>query len=184
MYSKLAVVLLLPICFCGSDRQQYADRHAQHRRCTSCHHQCHLHVVDNLGKQATANTSVTVTAPSTPVAPQTRNLCSISFERDRRRPVRVDNEAKGCLDEVALTLIRDKTTKLVIVGKHSADEHPMLRHNATSMSRNTSRKRKASIPHASRYEPAASSIAASTTSWFLSAQASFPATPTPSIRTR
>ena len=38
--------------------------------------------------------------------------------------VRVDNEAKGCLDEVALTLNRDTTSKLVIVGKHSADETP------------------------------------------------------------
>jgi hypothetical protein len=81
-------------------------------------------VVDDLGKQATVNTSVTVAAPPQPVAPQTRNLCSISFERDRKRPVRVDNEAKGCLDEVALTLIRDTTSKLVIVGKHSADETP------------------------------------------------------------
>jgi hypothetical protein len=81
-------------------------------------------VVDDLGKQATANTSVTITAPPAPVAPQTRALCSISFERDRKRPVRVDNEAKGCLDEVALTLNRDTTSKLVIVGKHSADETP------------------------------------------------------------
>jgi hypothetical protein len=81
-------------------------------------------VVDDLGKQATANTSVTITAPPAPVAPQPRNLCSISFERDRKRPVRVDNEAKGCLDEVALTLNRDTTSKLIIVGKHSADETP------------------------------------------------------------
>lgn len=81
-------------------------------------------VVDDLGKQATANTSVIVTSPPPPVAPQSRNLCSISFERDRKRPVRVDNEAKGCLDEIALTLNRDTTSKLVIVGKHSADETP------------------------------------------------------------
>jgi hypothetical protein len=52
------------------------------------------------------------------------NLCSISFERDRRRPVRVDNEAKGCLDEIALTLNRESSAKLVIVGRHSADEPP------------------------------------------------------------
>jgi hypothetical protein len=81
-------------------------------------------VVDDLGKQATANTSVTVTAPPPPPAPQTRNLCSISFERDKKRPVRVDNEAKGCLDEIALTLNRESSSKLVIVGKHSADEKP------------------------------------------------------------
>jgi hypothetical protein len=81
-------------------------------------------VVDDLGKQATANTSVIITTPPVPIAPQSSNLCSISFERDKKRPVRVDNEAKGCLDEVALTLNRDTTSKLVIVGKHSADETP------------------------------------------------------------
>jgi hypothetical protein len=81
-------------------------------------------VVDDLGKQATAKTSVIITAPPTPVAPQARNLCAISFERDRKRPVRVDNEAKGCLDEIALTLNRESSDKLIIVGKHSADESP------------------------------------------------------------
>jgi hypothetical protein len=81
-------------------------------------------VVDDLGKQATATTSVTITTPPAPVAPQARNLCSVSFERDRKRPVRVDNEAKGCLDEVALTLNRESSAKLVIVGRHSADEPP------------------------------------------------------------
>jgi hypothetical protein len=80
--------------------------------------------VDDLGKQATANSSVTITTPPAPVLPQPRNLCSVSFERDRKRPVRVDNEAKGCLDEVALTLNRDTTSKLIIVGRHSADETP------------------------------------------------------------
>jgi hypothetical protein len=81
-------------------------------------------VVDDLGKQATANTTVTITAPPPPPPPQVRNLCSISFERDRKRPVRVDNEAKGCLDEIALTLNRESSAKLIIVGKHSADETP------------------------------------------------------------
>ena len=81
-------------------------------------------VVDDLGKQAAANTSVTITAPPPPPPPQVRNLCSLSFERDRKRPVRVDNEAKGCLDEIALTLNRESSAKLIIVGKHSADETP------------------------------------------------------------
>jgi hypothetical protein len=81
-------------------------------------------VVDDLGKQATANTTVTITAPPPPAPPQVRTLCSISFERDKKRPVRVDNEAKGCLDEIALTLNRESSAKLIIVGKHSADESP------------------------------------------------------------
>jgi hypothetical protein len=81
-------------------------------------------VVDDLGKQASANASVTVTAPPVPVAPQPSSLCSVSFERDKKRPVRVDNEAKGCLDEIALTLNRDSAAKLIIVGHHTADEAP------------------------------------------------------------
>jgi hypothetical protein len=81
-------------------------------------------VIDDMGKQATANTSVTITAPPPPPLPAVINLCSISFDRDRKRPVRVDNEAKGCLDEIALTLNRESSAKLIIVGKHSADETP------------------------------------------------------------
>jgi hypothetical protein len=79
-------------------------------------------VVDDLGKQATASTQVTVNVPPPPPPPETRNLCSVSFERDKKRPVRVDNEAKGCLDEIALTLNRESSAKLVIVGRNSADE--------------------------------------------------------------
>ena len=48
----------------------------------------------------------------------------LSFERDTKRPVRVDNEAKACLDEIALNLGRDPSAKLVLVGRHSADETP------------------------------------------------------------
>jgi hypothetical protein len=81
-------------------------------------------VIDDLGKQATSTTTVTVMTPPPTAAPQTKQLCSLSFIRDKRRPVRVDNEAKGCLDEIALTLNRDSTSKLVIVGRHSSDESP------------------------------------------------------------
>lgn len=81
-------------------------------------------VVDDLGKQATTTTSVTVNAPPTPPAPQPRNLCSLSFDRDLKRPVRVDNEAKGCLDEIALTLNRESGARLVIVGKFAPSEKP------------------------------------------------------------
>jgi outer membrane protein OmpA-like peptidoglycan-associated protein len=84
-------------------------------------------VVDDLGKQATATTSVGITAPPpppVPPAPSTRSLCSVSFDRDRKRPVRVDNEAKGCLDDIALTLNRESSARLVIVGHHGEDEQP------------------------------------------------------------
>ncbi len=81
-------------------------------------------VVDDHGQQASAVTTVTITAPPPPPAPQTSDLCSVSFDRDRKRPVRVDNEAKGCLDVIALTLNRDSSATLVLVGGHTAAELP------------------------------------------------------------
>lgn len=81
-------------------------------------------VVDDLGKSATSTTTVTVITPPPPPAPSSRSLCSISFARDRRRPVRVDNEAKGCLDDIALEMNRESDAMLIIVGKHGPDEMP------------------------------------------------------------
>jgi hypothetical protein len=80
--------------------------------------------VDDLGKLASAAVTVTVVAPPPAPAPSARSLCSISFERDRRRPVRVDNEAKGCLDDIALEMNRKSDAMLVIVGKHDPQEPP------------------------------------------------------------
>jgi hypothetical protein len=83
-------------------------------------------VVDDLGKSASAATTVAVVASPAPPppAPLAQNLCSISFERDRKRPVRVDNEAKGCLDDIALELNRETDSVLVVVGKHDPTEKP------------------------------------------------------------
>jgi hypothetical protein len=81
-------------------------------------------VVDDLGKNATATTSVVVTPPTIPPPPSARPLCTSQFERDSKRPVRVDNEAKACLDDVALNLNRESTARLIIIGHHSSDEQP------------------------------------------------------------
>jgi len=84
-------------------------------------------VVDDLGQLAKATTTVTVVAPPPPPPPPAaaaRSLCSISFERDRKRPARVDNEAKGCLDDIALELNRETDATLVVVGKHDPQEKP------------------------------------------------------------
>jgi hypothetical protein len=81
-------------------------------------------VVDDLGQTAQANTQVTLTTPVAPVVPQTQELCHMSFERDRRRADRVDNEAKGCLDDIALTMEQQGTARLVMVGNSSANERP------------------------------------------------------------
>jgi opacity protein-like surface antigen len=81
-------------------------------------------VVDDLGKTAAATTNVTVLALPQPAAPQTRALCSLSFDRDPKRPARVDNEAKGCLDDIALVMQRESAGRLVIIGNHDTAEKP------------------------------------------------------------
>ena len=62
--------------------------------------------------------------PPVPPAPLARTLCSLSFERDTKRPVRVDNEAKACLDSIALEMNHDSDAVLVVVGKHDPQEKP------------------------------------------------------------
>ena len=69
-----------------------------------------------------ANTSLTILAPPPPPQPHTQTLCSINFENDKTRPTRVDNEAKACLDEVALDLQRQSDAKAVVVGDSNAKE--------------------------------------------------------------
>lgn len=80
--------------------------------------------VDTMGQSASATTTVTVVEPPAPPAPQARPLCSVSFERDRKRPVRVDNEAKGCLDDIALEMNREPDATLMVIGKHDPEEKP------------------------------------------------------------
>jgi outer membrane protein OmpA-like peptidoglycan-associated protein len=79
-------------------------------------------VSDDKGQTATANTSVTITAPYVAPAPKTQALCSINFTKDKKRSTRVDNEAKACLDEVALDLQRQADAKAVVVGESDAKE--------------------------------------------------------------
>ncbi len=79
-------------------------------------------VVDDKGQTASSTTTVSVNAPPAPPAPTTSSLCSVNFERDARRPARVDNEAKACLDEIALNLQRTSDAKLVVVGDAAAKE--------------------------------------------------------------
>jgi hypothetical protein len=79
-------------------------------------------VVDDKAQTASATTTVTVNAPPPVVKPTTRELCSISFDRDAKRPTRVDNEAKACLDDITLSLQQDPNAKLAIVGSSSSDE--------------------------------------------------------------
>ena len=83
-------------------------------------------VVDDKGQAVSSNVSIIVATPPppppAPVQPAMQSLCSITFDRDTKRPDRVDNEAKGCLDDVALTLNRETSDKLVIIGSHADKE--------------------------------------------------------------
>jgi hypothetical protein len=82
-------------------------------------------VVDDKGQSASATTSVNVIAPPPPPpppAPLASSLCPVSFERDATRPTRVDNEAKACLDDIALNLQRSTDAKLALVGNEDAKE--------------------------------------------------------------
>jgi hypothetical protein len=82
-------------------------------------------VADDKGHNESATTSVNVIAPPPPpppAAPLASSLCPVSFERDAKRPTRVDNEAKACLDDVALSLQRSTDAKLALVGNEDAKE--------------------------------------------------------------
>jgi hypothetical protein len=79
-------------------------------------------VSDDKGQTASADTSVTITVPYVAPVPHTQPLCSISFSKDKARPARVDNEAKACLDEVALNLQKQPDAKAVVVGEATAKE--------------------------------------------------------------
>jgi hypothetical protein len=85
-------------------------------------------VSDDKGHHISATTSVNVIAPPPPPppppppAPMASSLCAVSFERDAARPTRVDNEAKACLDDVALSMQRSSDAKLALVGNENAKE--------------------------------------------------------------
>ena len=79
-------------------------------------------VSDNKGHSASSSTSLTIVAPIIPPPPKTQALCTISFSTDKKRPMRVDNEAKACLDQVALDLKQQADAKAVLVGEQTADE--------------------------------------------------------------
>lgn len=79
-------------------------------------------VKDDKGGNATANTMVTIVAPYVAPVPHTQALCSLSFEKNKLNPARVDNEAKACLDEVALDLLKQPDARVVVVGEATARE--------------------------------------------------------------
>ncbi|HUH64013.1 MAG TPA: hypothetical protein VLZ50_13495 [Terracidiphilus sp.] len=84
-------------------------------------------VADDKGGTATANTDVTISSPPV-VVPHVQSLCSITFDKDKKRPERVDNDAKACLDEVALRLQNQTDATAVVVGNATAEEKAPPKH--------------------------------------------------------
>ncbi len=74
-------------------------------------------VADDKGHTATCTATVDIQAPPPPVVAKTQTLCTITFGRDTKRPARVDNEAKACLDQVALSAQQAPDATVVVVGE-------------------------------------------------------------------
>jgi hypothetical protein len=83
---------------------------------------------DDKGHAVSANTSLEIVAPPPPPVPHAQALCSVAFEKDKKRPERVDNEAKACLDQVALSLQQQSDAKLVIVASSTSAEKTPPKH--------------------------------------------------------
>ena len=79
-------------------------------------------VADDKGGTATSGTTVTITKPYVKPIPHVSALCPISFDKDKQRPTRVDNEAKACLDQVTGALKNDPSVTVVVVGESNAKE--------------------------------------------------------------
>ena len=75
---------------------------------------------DDRGLSASARATVNVEVPPPPL--EASKCGSIEFGRDKRRPWRVDNEAKAILDDCALRLQREAGARGVIVGNADPNE--------------------------------------------------------------
>jgi hypothetical protein len=79
-------------------------------------------VSDDKGHTVTAQTGVTVLEPPKPVIPSTQPVCNLNFDQDKKRPTRVDNTAKECLDRLALDLQNTANATAVVVGESNEKE--------------------------------------------------------------
>jgi hypothetical protein len=77
-------------------------------------------VADDKGHTASANTSRDDYGAVCEADSAYPGTCSISF--DKKRPGRVDNEAKAALDGIAVSLQNAPDAKLVVVGESTAEE--------------------------------------------------------------
>jgi outer membrane protein OmpA-like peptidoglycan-associated protein len=81
-------------------------------------------VSDDKGQTASCTATVSIAAPPPPPVAKTSTLCTISFGRDAKRPARVDNEAKACLDQVALSAQQTPDATVTVVGEAGPQPEP------------------------------------------------------------
>ena len=82
---------------------------------------------DTLGRTATASTTVTIPAPPVVRPPAVSNaslVCNAPFDKDAKRPLRVDNDAKACLIDQASKQSLSSGSKLILVGNADSNEKP------------------------------------------------------------
>jgi hypothetical protein len=86
-------------------------------------------VADDKSHSVSATTSVTVQVPPPPPPPKTQTLCAVQFNQDTKRPTRVDNAAKACLDDIALNAQQKADATLVLVGNSAPVPAPKTKHH-------------------------------------------------------
>ena len=86
-------------------------------------------VTDDKGQTANATAPITIEQPYVAPPPTQSALCSLSFDKDKKRPTRVDNEAKACLDDIALTLQSKSDASLAVVGESTGEEKAPPKHH-------------------------------------------------------
>jgi hypothetical protein len=79
-------------------------------------------VSDDKGHTVTAQTGVTITQPPVPPPPVPSPGCVLKFDLDKKRPTRVDNVAKGCLDGFTIDFHNLPNATIALVGESDAKE--------------------------------------------------------------
>ena len=79
-------------------------------------------VVDDLAQTAKCQVVIAITPKVIPPKPDPIQLCTLDFTLDKRRPLRVDNRAKACLDDVAQSLVTHSDGTLIMVGYYAEGE--------------------------------------------------------------
>ncbi|SNT12663.1 hypothetical protein SAMN05421770_104276 [Granulicella rosea] len=82
----------------------------------------------------TAGAAAHLHAQQLPLAPGVEKLCSVEFDKDARRPARVEDQALPCLEQTAQKLKDTPGIKVVLVGiAHPLYDHAEAEHGVERM---------------------------------------------------